>query len=129
MSNDALSLLCEWCDVPLKKHLPIDHEWQLRRVDRPLLSKSTISEMVRTADARRSSVKLPPPTERQRIRVAAGWTQQMIAQQVAMSRDAVGRWETSGPNGREPRPDVAWLYDQILNDLIDIANGAFSAES
>lgn len=76
-----------------------------------------MSKIVDFVESRRWSVELPPPSERRRIRCDAGWTQSEVAKKLAVSRDAVGRWEKSGPGGREPRADVASAYAALLDEL------------
>jgi DNA-binding XRE family transcriptional regulator len=93
------------------------HEWELRLLDRPRLTKADISKIVDFVESLRSSVELPPPSERRRIRREAGWTQTKVAKKIAVSRDAVGRWEKSGPGGRQPRADVASAYATLLDEL------------
>ena len=118
MSGNALSLPCERCGVPLESHPSENHhEWELRLVDRPDLTKADISEIVRYTDSRRPSVELPPPAERRAIRDDSGWTQSKVSKKLSVSRDAVGRWEKAGPGGREPRSDVARQYSDLLDSL------------
>jgi DNA-binding XRE family transcriptional regulator len=68
---------------------------------------------------------LPPSSERRRIRVAAGWTQQQVADVLHVSRHAVGRFErqaglVNGERlpGREPSGEVRVAYSQLLKRLL-----------
>ncbi|MCJ7782137.1 MAG: helix-turn-helix domain-containing protein, partial [Acidimicrobiia bacterium] len=52
---------------------------------------------------------LPPPTERRRIREAAGWTQEQVAKELHASRHTISRYERQAGlvngrrmSGREP---------------------------
>jgi hypothetical protein len=68
---------------------------------------------------------LPPPPERRRIRVAAGWTQQQVADVLHVSRHAVGRFERQAGlmngerlSGREPSGEVRVAYSGLLKRLL-----------
>jgi hypothetical protein len=68
---------------------------------------------------------LPPPSERRRIRVAAGWTQQQVADVLHVSRHAVGRFERQAGlvngerlSGREPSGEVRVAYSGLLKRLL-----------
>jgi DNA-binding XRE family transcriptional regulator len=71
---------------------------------------------------------LPFPRERRRIREAAGWTQQQVADELHVSRHAVGRFERraglvngSRLPGREPSREVRVAYSALLRRL-DVLN-------
>jgi DNA-binding XRE family transcriptional regulator len=67
---------------------------------------------------------LPPPSERRRIREAAGWTQQQVADELHLSRHTVGRYErhagwSNGRRlvGREPSGEVRLAYSALLRRI------------
>jgi DNA-binding XRE family transcriptional regulator len=67
---------------------------------------------------------LPPPAERRRIREAAGWTQQQVADELHVSRHTVGRFEKKAGlvnerrmSGREPSREVRVAYSTLLKHL------------
>lgn len=70
---------------------------------------------------------LPPPAERRRIREAAGWTQQQVADALHVSRHTVGRFERKAGlidghrlPGREPSGDVRVAYSELLTALLNL---------
>jgi DNA-binding XRE family transcriptional regulator len=67
---------------------------------------------------------LPPPAERRRVREAAGWTQQEVADELHVSRHTVGRFEKKAGlvngrrmSGREPSREVRVAYSTLLKHL------------
>jgi hypothetical protein len=68
---------------------------------------------------------LPPPTERGRIRRAAGWSQQQAADELHLSRHALAKFERQAGwlngtrlQGREPSGDVRSSYSDLLKRLV-----------
>jgi DNA-binding transcriptional regulator YiaG len=68
---------------------------------------------------------LPPPAERRRIREAAGWTQQHVADELHLSRHTVAKFERRAGwrngtrlQGREPSGDVRIAYSELLKRLL-----------
>ncbi|AWL36570.1 transcriptional regulator with XRE-family HTH domain [Streptomyces sp. CZ24] len=59
---------------------------------------------------------LPPPTVRAKLRVAAGLTQQEVAEAVGVKRLAVARWELGQTHPRRPHRAV---YMHLLNRLAE----------
>jgi transcriptional regulator with XRE-family HTH domain len=64
------------------------------------------------ATARR---RLPPPAARRQLRERAGISQQSVARELGVTREAVARWETGS---RTPRPAVARAYLTLLDRLM-----------
>lgn len=58
--------------------------------------------------------ELPPPSERRRLREAAGLSQAQIAEALDARREAVGNWETGKT---EPRPPKRAAYARLLEGL------------
>ncbi|MGZ0200548.1 helix-turn-helix transcriptional regulator [Streptomyces sp. RM1] len=59
---------------------------------------------------------LPPPAVRAKLRLAAGLTQQEVAEAVGVKRLAVARWELGQTHPRRPHR-AAYLY--LLNRLAE----------
>ncbi|MFJ6628905.1 MULTISPECIES: helix-turn-helix domain-containing protein [unclassified Streptomyces] len=59
---------------------------------------------------------LPPPTVRAKLRVAAGLTQQEVAEAVGVKRLAVARWELGQTHPRRPHRAA---YMHLLNRLAE----------
>ncbi|MFF5859877.1 helix-turn-helix domain-containing protein [Streptomyces sp. NPDC012751] len=59
---------------------------------------------------------LPPPTVRAKLRLAAGLTQQEVAEAVGVKRLAVARWELGQTHPRRPHRAV---YMHLLNRLAE----------
>lgn len=57
---------------------------------------------------------LPPPRVRAKLRLAAGLTQQEVAEVVGVKRVAVARWELGQTHPRRPHREV---YLHLLNGL------------
>ena len=85
--------------------------------------------MAKTLDRERRGdydAPLPPPAERRRIREAAGWTQQQVADELHVSRDLIYRFERKAGlihgrrmSGREPSREVRVAYSALLKRLLD----------
>jgi DNA-binding XRE family transcriptional regulator len=67
---------------------------------------------------------LPPPAERRRIRLAAGWTQEQVADELHISRQYVSSFEKSPGwrqgvrlRGREPTRELRAEYSELLRRL------------
>lgn len=117
----VLDLSCEQCDVRLGDHTAWQgHRWRLRLTDRALLSAGDMKRIVEQVGARQS-FDLPGPAERRHIRLSAGQTQEQVAELLGVTRDAVGRWEKTGPGRRDPRPETAALYAVVLDELRESA--------
>lgn len=65
-------------------------------------------------DEVRQAAKLPPPATARMIRVAAGVSQDRLAQELGVHRMTVVRWETGE---RAPRGVHRALYARLLQDL------------
>ncbi|WP_319595124.1 helix-turn-helix domain-containing protein [Streptomyces sp. ID05-04B] len=59
---------------------------------------------------------LPPPAVRAKLRLAAGLTQQEVAEAVGVKRLAVARWELGQTHPRRPHRAV---YMHLLNRLAE----------
>ncbi|OKJ48603.1 regulator [Streptomyces sp. CB02009] len=59
---------------------------------------------------------LPPPRVRAKLRIAAGLTQQEVAEAVGVKRLAVARWELGETHPRRPHRAV---YLHLLNRLAE----------
>ncbi|MEV6994403.1 helix-turn-helix domain-containing protein [Streptomyces sp. NPDC093228] len=85
-----------------------DREVSRRRLWPPLFS---------AVDALREQVAqdpLPPPSERKRLREAAGFSQEQVAKALKSRRESIGNWES----GRsEPRPPKRAAYVRLLQGL------------
>ena len=64
-----------------------------------------------------SGLILPPPQERRRLRLAAGFSLEDIADVLGVSRSAVARWETGQ---RRPRRQTRAAYAALLRELADL---------
>lgn len=62
----------------------------------------------------RQAKKLPPPNTARMIRVAAGVTQERLAQELGVHRMTVHRWETGE---RQPRGVHRAMYAGLLDEL------------
>ena len=65
-------------------------------------------------DEVRQAKKLPPPSTARLIRVAAGVSQERLAQELGVHRMTVHRWETGE---RAPRGVHRVLYSRLLEEL------------
>ena len=74
----------------------------------------TIEQLVADARAR---LELPPPSERRRIRQAAGVSCADIGTTIGVTRDAVLKWERGL---RLPSPHHARQYGEILRRLAEV---------
>lgn len=68
---------------------------------------------------------LPPPAERCRIREAAVWTQQQVAEELHVSRHTISRFEKKAGlvngrrmSGREPSRELRVAYSELLMHLL-----------
>jgi DNA-binding XRE family transcriptional regulator len=66
-------------------------------------------------DGKAALAKLPPSTERKAIRVAAGVSQDAVADYLGCTRGAVHMWEKEG--GHNPKWSVAVRYLRLLERL------------
>jgi hypothetical protein len=99
--------------------------------DRVIHDRQLLMTIWRTLDRERRGdyeAPLPPPVERRRIREAAGWTQQQVADELHISRHTVGRFERKAGlmngqrlPGREPSGDVRVAYSELLVELLNLA--------
>ncbi len=64
-----------------------------------------------------SSLILPPPPERRRLRHTADLSLEDIADVLGVSRSAVGRWETGN---RTPRRGTRAAYAALLRQLAEL---------
>jgi transcriptional regulator with XRE-family HTH domain len=71
---------------------------------------------MKLAEKVRAKRELPSPAVRRAIRIAAGVSQQDIADELGLTRAAVGRWETGD---RLPSGDHLLGYVKILRTLRD----------
>jgi transcriptional regulator with XRE-family HTH domain len=69
---------------------------------------SALLEEVRTA------LRLPPPTRAREIRMAAGISQQRLADELGVDRVTVARWELGD---RRPRGQLLMRYARVLIEL------------
>lgn len=69
------------------------------------------ADVRRRISARR---RLPAPSERRSIRVAAGLSQEEVAALVGVHRESVSRWELGQ---RSPRGEMLVAYVEVLDEL------------
>ena len=82
--------------------------------------------MTRTnlVDRLRARNGLPAPTDRARIRVAAGVSQREVARELGVAKMSVRRWELGECN---PGPENITAYARLLDDLQMVAAPVRSA--
>jgi len=125
MFNDP----CGLCRV-----LRLDHDDELMGHGWRASASETITDQefqarIRTLERERRgeyAAPLPPPAERRRIREAAGWTQQEVADELCVSRHTVAKFERRAGwlngrrlQGREPSGDVRASYSELLKRLVE----------
>ena len=103
------------------------HLFQLTADDCARLTEPQLNHLIRLEEKRQRGLldpPLPPPAERRRIRQAAGWTQNDVADTICVSRHLVFRWEkpvgydgTRRLPGREPCGKERREYAALLQVL------------
>jgi DNA-binding XRE family transcriptional regulator len=123
--SHRVDLPCTRCGVGRVRHddNELGHPWRNGDLD-----PSTLASLPRIrARERRGAyaIPLPRPEERRRIRLAAGFTQQDLAEAIGTSRTAVARFERTAGYidglrlpGREPSGDTRRRYAEMLGLLI-----------
>ena len=103
----------------------LGHEWRASASETisDQETQARINTMMRELDGEYDA-PLPPPSERRRIREAAGLTQAKLARKLHVSRHTVGRFErragwSKGKRlaGREPSGAVRIAYSELLRRL------------
>ena len=103
----------------------LGHEWRAPESEAitDQETQARINTLMRELDGAYDA-PLPPPSERRRIREAAGRTQQQIADELHVSRHTVGRFERPAGwvgsqrlPGREPTGAVRAAYSALLKRL------------
>ena len=120
---------CRFCGVLRLDHDDevMGHEWIFElSVARDERLRMTILKTLDREHRGDYDAPLPAPVERRRIREAAGWTQQQIADELHISRHTVGRFEKKAGlvngrrmSGREPSRDVRVAYSELLVRLLE----------
>lgn len=77
--------------------------------------------MAKFIDEVRAARRLPPPAMARAIRVAAGVTQQRVADELDVHVVTVARWENGS---RHPRGDVRARYAELLDSLREVIDRA-----
>jgi transcriptional regulator with XRE-family HTH domain len=70
------------------------------------------------AEDLRQARRLPAPPVARAIRMAAGATQEQVAEQLGVDRVTVARWEAGA---RRPRLAMRLRYAQLLSELQELA--------
>lgn len=119
---------CGLCRVVRFDHdaAVMGHEWE--SVPLPTMTVQEVQARIRTfmRELRGEyDAPLPLPAERRRIREAAGWTQQQVADELHVSRHTIGRFERRGGwvggkrlAGREPTAGLRVSYSDLLKRLV-----------
>jgi hypothetical protein len=130
----VFDLPCAECQRPLRDHpegsspYQDEHPATMTVTDFNRLSASEIRYWIQHSERRRRgdyAVELPPPGERRRIREAAGWTQENLADELEVSRYLIHRFEKPAGyqigggrlQGREPGGGVREHYARLLRQL------------
>lgn len=66
----------------------------------------------------RAARRLPPPVVARAIRIAAGASQQQLADELGVNRVSVARWEAGD---RRPRGELRIRYAALLEQLAEVA--------
>lgn len=118
---------CAMCGVDRADHCDeeMGHEWRDARPPATTKRESNARIRLRMRDRRGDyETPLPPPADRRRIREAAGWTQQQVADELRCSPQAVSSYEmpvdwNQDPRhrGREPSKELRAEYSELLTRL------------
>lgn len=65
----------------------------------------------------RAARQLPAPRVRKAVRLAAGVSQQRLADELKVGRVTVARWESNARNARSPRGQLLIRYSHLLASL------------
>jgi len=121
-------LHCAICGTQWSDHETVDdHHHRLSQADLGRLTGTEMDALIRLTTRHNKGLlapRLPSPRERQEIRLAAGVTQQQVADALMVSRHTVAKWEKAAGYlygqrlaGREPVGDLRREYGRVLRNL------------
>ena len=124
-------LPCCFCDVKFENHRSTSHRFGVSRDTRERMTETEGHAFTRLLARKlrgEFDPALPTPSDRQRIRLEAGLTQQEVADVLMVSRHTVARWERLPGRigdrrlpGRQPSGDLRRQYATLLSRLESLA--------